>query len=222
MTLQVVFDKEKFNSILDVMPDVFSVWKVVLDNPVCGCFQSPYMNTVYGSGEQETSVTIKSPSSQSKSGYDLFYHFWVQKTFVLEQLNEWLENYSEMYKKLYVKISNIRNFLEYRYSSFGFDPFIALKQEFGEFLSEIRFGSPRVISCIVMKDWVTAMGKQHDGLAVVCRKAVFPVYPSNIVGPEISIVSMDCPVENEFASVSCIKACNVETMESNEKAMAMV
>ena len=235
MTLQVVFDKEKMRSILGVMPDVFSVWKVVLDNPVDGCFVAPYIGSRYESGEQEAK-TINHWSSANPD-YELFYHFWVNKTFVMERLNNFLEWYvSESRKGLAClnRIFNMCGINDLRYNSnYMVNPRVLYSdtlRELEHYMNTVKEGIPRVISCVVRKEDVTTIGKQDDGLAVVCRKAIFPQYPHNKV-PDDWRIALFGPLEpvpvkkgelvDSMATITSVRGYDIEPMESSEKAMAL-
>jgi len=237
MTLQVVFDKEKTKSILEVIPDVFSVWKVVLDNPVDKCFVAPYMGSRYESGEQE--ATVRNGWSSANPDYELFYHFWVNKVFVLDRLNDFLELYAHESRKGLAcldkvfsmwGINDLRYDSRYNYMVNQRALYSDTLRELEHYMNTMKNGIPRVISCVVTKDNVTAIGKQQDGLAVVCRKAIFPQYPHNKV-PDDWRLALYRPLEpvavgegsimDMTATVTGFRGSDVEPMETSEKAMAL-
>ena len=67
-----------------------------------------------------------------------------------------------------------------------------IKAEILEFIYAVHL--PRVISCVVHKRWITTIGKQYNGLAVVCKRAIFPEFPN--IQPHLSAIYLFEPAEN--------------------------
>lgn len=180
--LEEVYNKERFQSILEVMPEVFSLWKVVYDSPHKNSFVAPYRHVPYSSGFQEAE------DSSGSEGYDLFFHFWAQKLFVLDRLNSWLEDFAMVYREVcaflqgaslgggYPMMPDPRDSYHNRRYEYEMS-----RRETHARIEWLSCGFPRIISCIAHKSDVTAIGRQHGGLAVVVRKAIFPQYPCNAV-----------------------------------------
>jgi len=197
MTLENVYSKKRTESLLDVMPDVMSVWKVVLMDLDRGLYRAPYRLTPYKAGEQEANGVATSSCSWVGVYYNLFFHFWVNKLFVLERLNDWLESYAT--------------------GSLCTKPYVAIE------LTTI----PRVVECFIRKDWIATIGRQYGGLAVVSRKAVFPKYPENRpAGVMSASLAAQLEVQHKWESpaaleeIRFISARYIEPLEETVKELA--
>ena len=177
MTLENVFSEEKTQKILEVMPDVVTVWKVALMDYRRGVYKAPYQNTPYKAGLQE--ADSGGPCNREPY-YKLFYHFWVNKTFVMERLNDYLEYLIDSF-------GCIKSYLLFQQGIIH-----PIKAEILEFIYAVHL--PRVISCVVHKSWITAIGKQYNGLAVVCKRAIFPKFLS--IQPDPNTICLLEPAEN--------------------------
>jgi hypothetical protein len=41
---------------------------------------------------------------------------------------------------------------------------------------QMDYSNSIIIKCIVKKSWITEIGKEHDGIVIVAKKAIFPEY----------------------------------------------
>jgi hypothetical protein len=209
MTLENVYAKDRFDSIIAVMPDVVTVWKVVLADFRNRCYIAPFVHKRYSVGEMDAEVDESYLPSENP-GYDLFFHFWVNRIFVLERLNE-----------LLIDKFNFGN----RSFEPGFErrlmesPLYVGSGRIDSLIHTIQYmltASPVVVECAVHKSWITTIGRQYDGLSVVCRKAIFPEYGELKPRPDMRILVGE-PEHTRFPSpfdeIVCSRIGNPEPVE---------
>lgn len=199
--ISIKFDEEKFNSVLSVMPETFTLYKLVYPQ------YSEIQRVGFGK-ENYRFVTGREPNKNYRAFYrncayqaglnisesGIGFHSFVKIKDVMANLNEF---------------SLWQNARLHYYMSY---------------LAGVRF-NPMLIQCICKKQWVTVLGHEDNGsLVVVSKRLIIPEYPRTSLTKQEQQYYLSTTYLDEGPSMKPKKqqAANLEPLETNEVFMGAV